>query len=198
MTETGQADAMQLIYHRRSVRSYSADAIDRAAVERLLRAAVQAPTAMHREPWAFAIVQSKETLQRYSDGAKAQMLSQQEMLHDLSPDARALRDRLMDPDFNIFHGAGTLVAIGYENHDAFVEADCWLAAQNLMLAATAEGLGTCCIGFALQVLNRPNVKQELGFPAEGGVVAAIVVGRPRVIPAGPGERKPPNVLAWLT
>ena len=52
-----------------------------------------------------------------------------------------------------------------------VEADCWLAAENLMLAATAKGLGTCCIGFAVGILNTEEVKRELGIPEDGAAVA---------------------------
>lgn len=198
MTATLKADAMNPIYQRRSVRSYLADPVPRESVEKLLRAAVQAPTAMHREPWTFAVVQNRETLRRYSERAKAIMLAQQEAVHDLSPSTLALRDRLQDPAFDIFYGAGTLVAIGYEAHGPYVEADCWLAAQNLMLEATAEGLGTCCIGFALPLLNTADVKQALGLPPQGGVVAAVIVGVPADPPTGPGERKQPKVRAWLT
>jgi nitroreductase len=48
----------------------------------------------------------------------------------------------------------------------FVAADCWLAAENLMLAATAHGLATCPIGFALAALGDREVKAELGIPPE--------------------------------
>lgn len=198
MSETQKADAVYGIYHRRSVRSYLPNTVSRSSVDKLLRAAVQAPTAMHREPWVFAVVQNRDTLQRYSDMAKALMLAQQGAVSDLSPDARALRDRLSDPSFDIFHGAGTLIVIGYEVHNSFVEADCWLAAQNVMLAATAEGLGTCCIGFSLQLLNTPEVKQELGLATQGAAVAAIVVGVPAESLGEAGPRKAPNVRAWLS
>ncbi len=198
MTATLKADAMNPIYRRRSVRSYLDDPVPRESVEKLLRAAVQAPTAMHREPWAFAVVQNRETLRRYSDRAKAILLTQQGAVHDLSPSTLALRDRLQDPAFDIFYGAGTLVAIGYAADGPYVEADCWLAAENLMLEATVEGLGTCCIGFALPLLNTADVKQALGLPPQGGVVAAVIVGVPADAPTGPGERKPPRVQAWLT
>jgi nitroreductase len=65
-----------------------------------------------------------------------------------------------------------------------------------MLAATAMGLGTCCIGFAVPVLNSPEVKQELGIPPEVVAVAPIIVG----VPAGPMAgvpRKAPEILRWI-
>ncbi|HEY0962907.1 MAG TPA: nitroreductase family protein [Pseudomonadales bacterium] len=44
---------MQAFAGRRSVRAYTADTLSRATVATLLEAAVQAPTAMHAEPWTF-------------------------------------------------------------------------------------------------------------------------------------------------
>lgn len=54
----------------------------------------------------------------------------------------------VDPKFKIFYDAGTLILICVARSNDFVAADCWLAAEHLMLAAGAEGLGPCCIGFA--------------------------------------------------
>src|SRR5512146_2180876 len=47
--------ALDAIYVRRSVRSYTSERLDRSTVEALLDAAIQAPTAMHEEPWTFAV-----------------------------------------------------------------------------------------------------------------------------------------------
>lgn len=66
-----------------------------------------------------------------------------------------------------------------------------------MLAAAARGLGTCCIGFAVGILNTPDVKRELGIPEEGAAVAPIIIGVPKEsIPTG--KRKPPVVLSWIS
>lgn len=48
--------ALEAIYLRRAVRDYAPANIDRATIERLLDAAVHAPTAMHQEPCRFLIV----------------------------------------------------------------------------------------------------------------------------------------------
>jgi hypothetical protein len=64
-----------------------------------------------------------------------------------------------------------------------------------MLAACAAGLGTCPIGRAVEVLNTPQWKKELGVSAEMTAIAPIIVG----LPAGetpPVPRKPPQVLCW--
>jgi nitroreductase len=142
-------DTLKAIYQRRAVRSYTPENLEKVTMEELLQAAVQAPTAVHREPWAFVLIQNKELLRQYSDCAKALLLAQEEATSFFSkaePNALAI---LQNPAFNIFYDSGTLVVIACRERGPFVEADCWLAAENLMLAATAKGLGTCCIGFAV-------------------------------------------------
>ena len=65
-----------------------------------------------------------------------------------------------------------------------------------MLAACAEGLATCCIGFAVEVLNEPEVKAELHSPTDGVAVAPIILGYPRgTTPAVP--RAEPRIASWI-
>ena len=182
--------ALDVIAARRAVRSYASDTLDRTTIHTLLDAAVRAPTAMHLEPWAFVIVQDRALLRRYSERAK--MLLREEAPAGGGAHAPGM---LADPAFNIFYDAGTLIVICGRPVGSFVVADCWLAAENLMLAATGLGLGTCCIGFAVPLLNNPDVKQELGIPQEVTAVAPIIVGIPRgETPAT--TRKPPEILSW--
>jgi nitroreductase len=193
-------DTLAVIYRRRAIRSFTPEAVDKATIQELLRAAVHAPTAMHLEPWGFAVVQDTSRLRSYSDRAKTLLLEQgrqtDSMVHDGEPHPRGHLATLADPAFNIFYDAGTLVVICRKTHGPFADADCWLAAQNFMLAATAMGLGTCCIGFAVPVLNQLDVKSELGIPETGAAVAPIIVGVPRSVPA-PVPRKNPEILAWV-
>ncbi len=189
---------MDAIYQRRSVRAYADKPVEDAVVRELLEAAVQAPTAMHLETWAFAVIQDKAVLKRYSDRAKS-MLRAPGVAVGWGSAGRAPHDHpamLDDPDFNIFYDAGTLVVVCRTQEGRFADADCWLAAENLMLAAAQRGLATCCIGFAVPVLNKAAVKRELGIPAEGAAVAPILVGYARgAVP--PVSRKAPRVLAWV-
>jgi len=185
--------AMDAIQSRRSVRSYIPQRLDRTSVTKLLSAAVRAPTAVHQEPWAFVVVQDRDALKRLSDTAKPLFVRDVQRA-SLDHGGHGL-DVFAKPDFDIFYNAGTLIVICGPSAGAFVAADCWLAAENLMIAARAMGLGTCVIGSALAALNLPEVKAELGIPSGFSAIAPIVVGVPR------GEtpltsRKEPRVLAW--
>jgi nitroreductase len=193
---------LDTIHRRRAIRAYTAEQVREAVVRKLLDAAVHAPTAMHMEPWAFVVIQDRATLRRYSDRAKAMAQSDGAPHRDLLkapgvvPSASDHLRLLATPSFDIFHGASTLIIICGKALGSFVTADCWLAAENLMLAACALGLGTCCIGFAVPVLNTPDVKRELGIPDDTTAVAPIIVGVPEgATPAVP--RRPPEILRWL-
>jgi nitroreductase len=184
---------LETIYSRRSVRSYDSASIDQTTIQTLLAAAVQAPTAIYQEPWAFAILQDKSALKRLSDLAKPLFVEEVHRAH-LDQGGHAL-EIFTRPDFNIFYDAGTLIVICAKPEGPFVVADCWLAAENLMLTACALGLGTCIIGSALPALNSPEGKAELRIPAEYEAIAPIIVG----VPHGqtpPVPRKEPVILAW--
>lgn len=194
MTRSKQSlTAIEAIYARCSVRSYDAQRLDRPTVTALLSAAVRAPTAVHQEPWAFVVIQDPDVLKRLSDMAKPLFAQEAHRAH-LDSGAHGL-DIFASPAFNIFYNAGTLIVVCGLSAAPFAMADCWLAAENLMLAACAQGLGTCVIGSALAALNLPDVKAELGISAEFSAIAPIIVGKPDGKTALT-SRKEPRVLAW--
>lgn len=187
--------AIDAIYQRRSVRDYTPDVIDAATIRTLLNAAVHAPTALHEEPWSFAVIQDRNLLNRLSDTAKE--LVRNEPFGNSSRPRHAERSLYLvsKTDYHVFHNAGTLIVIYGKFQGPFVAADCWLAAENLMLAACAKGLGTCVIGFAVPALNKPEWKAELKVPSEMTAIAPIIVG----MPAGetlPVPRQQPDILVW--
>jgi nitroreductase len=181
------------IAERRSVRDYTPNKVDENSVRMLLEAAVHAPTAIHEEPWAFSIVQDKDLLTRLSDYAKELLNSGADPIH--SRGTSHLIDAFVAPGFNIFYNASTLIVICGKPVGAFVAADCWLAAQNLMLSAYSKGLGTCVIGLAVSALNKPQWKKELGIPKDMTVFVPIIVGVP-ACEGTPVSRKSPEILIW--
>ncbi|HWQ61715.1 MAG TPA: nitroreductase family protein [Negativicutes bacterium] len=181
----------EAIENRRSVRSYTAQKVDKATIEKLIAAAIQAPSASNAQPWSFAVIQDTNLLKEYSDRTKKLLLGS--MTED-SPHAK-YRGMLQNPDFNIFYTAGTLLMIYARPRGLHSYGDCCLAAQNVMLTAHSLGLGTCWIGFARTILDQPEVKRELGVPADYAIVAPIIVGYPQgKIPQL--TRDEPEILFW--
>ncbi|MCX7780927.1 MAG: nitroreductase [Negativicutes bacterium] len=181
----------EAIRTRRSVRNYEDRPVSCEIIKMLLENAVQAPSAMNAQPWAFAIIEDKELLKCYSDRAKSLLLS---AMSDY-PQLEKYRGALSSPEFNIFYNAPTLIIIYAKPAGPHPATDCCLAAQNLMLAAHAVGLGTCWIGFAAPLLNLADVKNELGIPMQYDAVAPLILG----YPADKGvyiPRQEPEILCW--
>lgn len=184
-------EVLDAINRRRSVRRYTEVAVHPAMIRDLLQAATMAPSALNQQPWAFAVIRGRERLARYSNRAKEHLLSILPQMLKLHQRA----DQLASESYNVFHGAGTVVVIYAKPSQHHPADDCWLAAQNLLLAAHAFGLGTCLIGFARPWLNLPEIKRELGVPDSYVAVAPIVVGWPASIPHAP-PRDEPEVVCW--
>lgn len=184
-------DLLEAIYNRRSVRNYADNQVDKTTIEKLLAAAVQAPSAMNSQPLSFAVIQNSDLLHDYSDRSKKLLLNSLDRIPQLTKYKAALEN----PDFNIFYNAKTLIIIFAKLTGLHAAEDCCLAAQNIMLAAHSLGLGTCWIGFARPFLNLPEIKQELSIPAEYEAVAPLIVGYPQINPPAI-PKKAPEILFW--
>lgn len=192
--------ALDVIYTRHSVRAYTSEIVPESTIRALVDAAVQAPTTVGQESWSFVVVQNPRRLARLSELTKTDF--RQQMAKDpalyLAVKSNASHDaatRFSEPEFDVFYGATTLIVIGTRATGSFGAADCWLAAENLMLAASALGLGSCCIGAAAGALNSAEMRFELGIPPTVTAVAPIVVGVP-AHPATPVDRREPDIIAW--
>jgi nitroreductase len=181
----------EAIYGRREMRGFTAEPVDEATLRRLIAAAIQAPSAVNEQPWFFSVVRDKALLARISRDSKAHLLK--------SPPAvvppRRLQEIASDPHFDIFHGAPALIVISSITASHWAVENCSLAAENLMLAAFAAGLGTCWIGFAQNWLATAEGKASIRLADDHLPVAPIIVGHPKSRPP-PVPRQEPRI-AWI-
>jgi nitroreductase len=184
-------DLMDAIYHRRAVREFSREPVDPELIRFVIAAAVQAPSAMNRQPWSFVVVEDQAALEHLSENAKALLLR---TMREDTPLGH-YRGLLADPGFHLFYHAPAVIVVCATSREEGVAEDCCLAAENLMLAAHGAGLGTCWIGFSRPWLDLPEGKKELGVPAHYVPVAPIAIGHPKApMPAVP--RNHPDIL-WI-
>jgi nitroreductase len=195
VSQTGAASAIRAIYERRAIRTYDDRPISREDVELVLDAAIHAPSAVNCQPWAFVVIQEREALARYAKEGTQLLLDEPlavEVVESGLPDMDRLRQMASGADFELFHGAPALVVIYATSADGVP--DCFLAAQNLMLASWTLGLGTCPIGLARPLFNRAEVKKELGVSPQWTCALPIAIGWPDGA-AAPTSRRPAQV-AW--
>jgi len=100
----------------------------------------------------------------------------------------SIRHMLEDPQFALFYDAPALVVVLAKSAATQSAEDCCLAAENLMLAARSEGLGSCWIGFARPWLDLPATKAELNLPEHYHLVAPIILGYPTAWPESHGRK----------
>ena len=189
-------EVLQAIYKRRATRNYEDRKVDRNTLEKLLHAAVQAPSAVNSQPWGFSVIQDKRLLDQISDITKSHL--QLRGVGELSADDGHFKDlfeSMSRPDFNIFYNASTLVVIYARANGYDPTGDCFLAGENFMLAACELGLATCPIGFARDVLKQSELKKKLDIPSGYEPVLPIILGYPKG-ETSPVERREPKVFSW--
>lgn len=185
-------DMLEGIRGRRARRDYLDEPVSHDLIGGLIDSAIWAPSGMNRQPWRFLVIEGRDALARCSSAAKRLMLKEATR----RPELAAVRGMLEQPDFNIFYNAPVLVVVCATEPDEMAVKDCCLAAQTLMLAAHAQGLGSCWIGFAEAWLNSPEAKAWLGLAEGVKPVAPIILGRPAASVAEPGRR--PADVAFVT
>ena len=174
----------QLIRGRRSVRRYLPDPVERSLLEKLLTAAIWAPSAHNRQPWRFCVVTTDQAKQDLSERMAARWRA------DLSADGVdvALIERRVRISHDRITGAAALVvaSVSLEEMDDYPdrrrqEAE-WLmavqstalACQNLLLAAHQYGLAACWMCAPLFVPEL--VRDALGLPDSWYPQALITLG----------------------
>lgn len=156
---------IETIMTRRSVRDYKEEPVCREAMAEILKCGIYAPSAINMQPWAIRVVDNKEFL----DGVTAIAVAQNPNLAE-------------QPNFrNFFRNAPTVAFIACPIESYSGEFDCGLLSENMMLAAWSKGIGSCCLGSAVPVMNSPEAQpylERLQLPADYKLQVAIAFGYP--------------------
>lgn len=150
-------DVYEAIHRRRSIRSYDLSRQpDDELIGRLLRAACQAPSAGNLQPWRFWVVRDSK------------------VKDELVAEARASRFVGTAPVV-LAVGADTAVSgrhYGDRGVSLYCLQDTAAAIENILLAATAEGLGACWVG----AFDEAGAARALGAGESVRIIALIPAG----------------------
>lgn len=144
---------MDVIRRRRSIRKYRPSEIPREHLLEILEAGRLAPSAGNRQPWRFIVVRDPDQRRRLAEAARGQMFI---------ADAAAVLVAIADP----------------EASPRWCEKDVMIAMENMVLAATELGYGSCYIG----AFEEEGVKSLLKIPDGLRVVALLPIGVPDEAP----------------
>jgi nitroreductase len=145
---------MDIIFNRRSVRKYTEQKIEAEKVDRMLRAAMQAPSATNQQPWEFLVIDDKETIVK---------------LAEFSPYAKMLPGAPLA--MVILEKQGVRAPL-------FTEQDLGAAVQNLMLQAVEDGLGSVWMGVGRGTERETFLKEMFNLPETVKPFAVLAIGYP--------------------
>lgn len=180
-------DFSEILVKRRSVRHFQDKVVPLELVIKILAESTLAPSAGNEQPWSFIVVSKRELIDRISGVCKRSMLER--IASNPNDYARRYEKMLLKEHFHIFYHAPVVIYIVGDASLKNLYVDCALAAGYLMMAATAEGLGSCWVNFGAEIRD-PALRDELGIREDHKIVAPIALGYPERIPDIPKRREP--------
>ncbi len=172
---------LNLVTRRRSVRSYSSQAVEFEKLALCLEAARLAPSACNSQPWKFVVI-DEPGLRR--DIAKA-TTSPGMKLNSFVIQAPILVV-VVSEGGNLTSSLGAVI-----KRKDLSSIDIGIAAEHFCLAAAELGLGTCIVGW----FNERKIKKLIGAPAGKRPVLLISVGYPVNPDARPKKRNSLSEIA---
>ena len=203
MTDGG---ILETIRGRRSVRKFRPEPVPLDVLRRIVEAGTWAPSAGNRQSWEFTVVTSggvkaemaaivRQCWQAVLDGAEARIVAEE--IQDYSR------------NFDWFAAAPALIVVSAKRPEAFLtqlldaaapdvagtKTSAAMAAENLMLAAHALGLGACCLTGPLAAQDE--LRKRLGLGSRQALVCVVALGYPAEQPAAPARKPLSDVMRLI-
>lgn len=163
---------LDTIAARRSHRAYEATPVTDKQLDALLKACMDAPSAVNRQPWHVSVVRNQALLHEMNAELRAQMMQRE--ASERSP-------RFADPSFDVFYHAPLVLFLSANPDWRYSALDCGIAVQNIALAAESMGLGSVILGMprdAFAGSRREEFEKALGFLSGEVFQIAIAIGVP--------------------
>ena len=143
---------------RRSIRTFKPDEVRVETLDRIVEAGLWAPSALNRQPWFFHVLTDARMAEFALLCRAIWNKLKPKILEAYGEEGAAIREVF----YRDLGGAPAAVVIYSDKDDGgeWGVTSCAMAAQNIMLAATAEGLGS--LYMAAQQLIREAVDDFLG------------------------------------
>lgn len=157
-------EALEAILTRRSIRKYESKPVPPDVIDKLLEAAMAAPSSMNLQPWRFVVINDHAVLDK---------------IPEIHPHAKMLKEAplaiLVCADTNA------------QDMEGYWVQDCSAATQNILLAAHAVGLGAVWLGIFPRNERMEGITGLTGLPDDIKPVTLISIGYPAEVKS-PSDR----------
>lgn len=174
----------ELIKSRRSIRSYKKTPIPRELLDKILEAGTWAASGKNMQNWRFFVLTGKKRDDYLSHSQKSWLSIKEILQKRLKPSLYQFTER-----FFYTLGDAPVVIIAFaeindQDHPQTQIGNVYLAVNNMVLAAQAEGLGSCIMGSPLEV--EQDIRNFLGITKENWkLVCGLTLGYANHSPPAP-------------
>ena len=161
-------DVFECIEKRRSIRSFKSTPLPEEDVRKILRAGIMAPSAGNIQPWEFVVTTKEDLKMRLAAAAFGQ--------YWMAEAGVIITVCIVEEESATYYGT--------RGKNLYCIQDTAAAVENMLLAATALGYGSCWVG----AFDEIEVRKVLKMPKEVRPVAMIPIGVPAESPE-PRRRK---------
>ncbi len=164
---------MNAIFTRVSVRRFTEKAVEPEKLEKVVRAAFAAPSAMNQQPWEFFVVTDRKKI---------------DALGDASPYAGPVKN------------APAAIVVAYRRKGLsvpeYADIDCAIATENILLEIEAQGLGGVMIGIAPHEERMAAAAKAIDMPEDLAAFTIVALGYPETKPPRQ-ERYDASRVRWI-
>lgn len=210
--QANSADLVALMRSRRSCRKFRETSVALDLLTDLVKIGTTAPSGTNSQSWNFVILPSRPDLLAFGElvGSYYRKLNRQAanpllrtLMKIVGNDSlgryyhnyyasveRAIREWDENGRDRLFHGAVAAIVVTGKKDASCPAEDAMLASQNILLAAHAQGLGSCLIGFAVEAMRRMvRIRRQIEIAADEDPYAVIALGYPAVSYLRPAHRR---------
>jgi nitroreductase len=176
---------IEAIKKRYSCRDFEQKPIPKDILKKIIDAGNQAPFVADKgfQPWRFVAVENPDFKKKLVQTTFPIWQKSMDNIKDVMPEiynaAMKVYDEMPEPKDLVYYSAPSIVFVIGPKKNA---TDCALACENMMIAATSFGLGSCYVGFGAMVLGNKDVVKTLEITDGERIFDPILLGYPKKDP----------------
>lgn len=175
-------DLYALYRERQSDRKFADRPVPQEVLERILHNALLAPSATNQQPWSIVAVSEDEAVKRVGQAVIKGLTNMNKFALEAPVHILIVAER----GRWIARMGGRVMKVDYR------PVDLGILVAHIVLAAQAEGIGSCILGW----LNDSAVRKELGIPNNRQVVLDILLGYSEQPTREKKRKHPDEVIHW--